>query len=178
MTGDTTDAALVVAARSGSDAAFARLVGRHQQAVRRFLGRVCLNDADAEDVAQDAFLSAWTKLRELRDPALFRSWLFGMAWRKAKTAARGAVRGRERDTAWQADRPQDTTPETEMNLALQQAMTQLPDDQRAAVALCLGAGWSHGDAAGILEMPLGTVKSHVTRGRARLEQILGVRDER
>jgi len=54
----------------------------------------------------------------------------------------------------------------------------LPDDQRAAVALCLGAGWSHGDAAGILEMPLGTVKSHVTRGRARLEQILGVRDER
>jgi RNA polymerase sigma-70 factor (ECF subfamily) len=47
-------------------------------------------------------------------------------------------------------------------------MAELPDDQRAAVALCLGEGFSHTEAAAILALPLGTVKSHVTRGRERL----------
>jgi RNA polymerase sigma-70 factor (ECF subfamily) len=51
-------------------------------------------------------------------------------------------------------------------------MAQLPDDQRAALALCLGEGFSHADAAVILNMPLGTVKSHVLRGRERLLTIL------
>jgi RNA polymerase sigma-70 factor (ECF subfamily) len=56
-------------------------------------------------------------------------------------------------------------------------MAALPQDQRAAVALCLGEGFSHAEAAEILRMPLGTVKSHVTRGRERLAQALKVGDE-
>ena len=56
----------------------------------------------------------------------------------------------------------------EDRIALADAMAQLPDDQRAAVALCLGEGFSHSEAAVILKLPLGTVKSHVTRGRERL----------
>lgn len=178
MTGETSDAALVAAARSGSDAAFCRLIDRYQQPVRRFLRRVCVSEADADDIAQDVFLSAWQKLRTLRNAATFKSWLFGMAWNKAKSAARSAVRSRERDTGWQAEREDSASPAIEMNIALQQALSQLPSDQRAAVALCLGGGWTHADAAAILDMPLGTVKSHVTRGRARLESLLGVGDER
>jgi DNA-directed RNA polymerase specialized sigma24 family protein len=61
----------------------------------------------------------------------------------------------------------------ERHIALQQALAELSEEQRAAVALCLGGGWSHPEAAQILSMPLGTLKSHRSRGRARLEAILG-----
>ncbi|MBC7770379.1 MAG: RNA polymerase sigma factor, partial [Phycisphaerales bacterium] len=57
-------------------------------------------------------------------------------------------------------------------IALARAMTELPEDQRASVALCLGEGFSHTEAAEILKLPLGTVKSHVTRGRERLLRAL------
>jgi RNA polymerase sigma factor (sigma-70 family) len=177
MSGIPTDAALVAAARSGSDRAFARLVDRHQQAVRSFLRRVCGHEADADDLAQETFLAAWTSLRTLKTATHLKTWLFSIAWRKAKGMARSASRSRMRDTAW--SEMQDNTAELqpEMNIALSQAMGQLNGDQRAAVALCLAGGWSHGDAAGVLDLPLGTVKSHVSRGRARLIEILGVDDD-
>jgi RNA polymerase sigma-70 factor (ECF subfamily) len=171
------DAALVAAARSGSDAAFARIVDRYQSPVRGFVRRVCGNDADADEIAQDAFLDAWTRLRTLRDGAKLKSWLFAIAWRRSKSRARTMARTRTRETAWQAMQETEDRPGGEMALAMQQALAQLPDDQRAAVALCLAGGWSHGDAAGVLDLPLGTVKSHVSRGRARLMTILGVDED-
>ena len=61
--------------------------------------------------------------------------------------------------------------------ALNAALAELPPDQRACVALCLAGDFSHAEAAEALDMPLGTVKSHVTRGRARLLQALGVSDD-
>jgi RNA polymerase sigma-70 factor (ECF subfamily) len=62
-------------------------------------------------------------------------------------------------------------------MALESAMAGLPPEQRACVALCLAADFSHAEAAEALDMPLGTVKSHVSRGRARLLQVLGVCDD-
>ena len=62
-------------------------------------------------------------------------------------------------------------------MALDRAMADLPVEQRAAVALCLAGDFSHAEAADILALPLGTVKSHVTRGRARLLQALGIVDD-
>jgi RNA polymerase sigma-70 factor (ECF subfamily) len=59
-------------------------------------------------------------------------------------------------------------------LALRKAMEELPEDQRAALALCLGQEFTHAEAAEILGLPLGTVKSYVTRGRVRLQAALGV----
>ena len=177
MRGQPADAALVAAARSGSDAAFARIVERHQGPVRGFLRRICCDESEADDLAQEVFLDAWTRLRLLSDPARLKAWLFGIAWRKAKTRARSMGRTRSRESAWQDLRADSETPQPELALAMQQALGQLPPDQRAAVALCLAGGWSHGDAALVLEMPLGTVKSHVGRGRKRLMEILGVDDE-
>ena len=76
------DIELVAAARAGSDAAFARLVGKHQGVVRGFLRRVLGGDwAEADDVAQEVFLTAWTSLRSLNDAAGVRPWLCGIAWR-------------------------------------------------------------------------------------------------
>ena len=60
-------------------------------------------------------------------------------------------------------------------LAVHQALAQLSTEQRAAVMLCLGCGLSHTEAAEALDMPLGTVKSHVLRGRDRLRDALGER---
>jgi RNA polymerase sigma-70 factor (ECF subfamily) len=63
-------------------------------------------------------------------------------------------------------------------LDVARALAELPADQRAAVALCLGEEFSHAEAAEILGLPLGTVKSHVTRGKAKLVAALGGTDGR
>ena len=65
----------------------------------------------------------------------------------------------------------------EEKLALQAAMAELPTDVRGCVALCLGDGWSHGEVSLALGLPLGTVKSHVARGRSRLLKALGGSDD-
>lgn len=172
------DAELVRRARAGSDAAFARLVQRHQGAVRGFLRRTLGGGwAEADDVAQDAFLAAWTSLRSLKDPSGVRSWLCGIAWRKAQDRMRGALRGAARDAAWleTVDLPAGVSAED--RLAVAAAMAGLAPDVRACIALCLADGWSHGEAAEALGLPLGTVKSHVARGRARLLKALGGPDD-
>jgi len=178
MEAGAADAALVRAARGGSDAAFGVLVNRHQQALRGFLRRVCRDTALADDLAQEVFVAAWTRLGQLRDADAFRSWLFAMAWRQAAQTARAAGRRKAREAEWDRTEGQ-TRPEgisREDSMALNDAMDSLTPDQRACVALCLAGGWSHNDAAEALSMPVGTVKSHIARGRARLAEALG--DER
>lgn len=168
------DVALLDAVRGGSERAFNQLIDRHQQAVRLFLRGVA-SPADAEDAAQETFLAAWTQASTFKGLADVRSWLLSIAWRKAKGMQRGWFRGRRRDTVYH-DHAMSITPESSDpadRLALGQALAQLPQDQRAAVMLCLGCGLSHAEAAEVLDMPLGTIKSHVLRGRARLREALG-----
>lgn len=172
------DAELVSRALAGSDAAYSRLVERHQAAVRGFLRRLLGGGwAEADDLAQEAFLAGWSSLRSLREPAGFRAWLCGIAWRKAQDRIRSARRGAARDSAWldTGETPAGVSPED--RLALAAAMAELPPDVRACVALCLADGWSHGEAALALGLPLGTVKSHLNRGRARLLKALGGSDD-
>lgn len=169
----STDQALARAARAGSQRAFAELVNRHQAAVRGFLRRVCHDSAQADDLAQEAFLTAWNKLGTLRSDASVRSWLCGLAWRKALTARRSRARAAARDRQWLDARPAFDTPASRNQLAVRRALDTLPDEQRAAVALCLAADWSHAEAAEALGLPLGTVKSHVQRGRAKLMEAMG-----
>jgi RNA polymerase sigma-70 factor (ECF subfamily) len=162
------DAALVAAARAGSDAAFARLVAAHQAPLRAFLRRTLGGVDLADDVAQETFVAAWASLGGLKDPAGFRPWLFGIGWRKAQDALRSGLRSGARDRVWLEVSQPVPGVSAEDRLALETAMAALSPDQRACVALCLADGFSHPEAAGILRLPLGTVKSHVTRGRARL----------
>lgn len=173
-----TDAMLVSRALAGSDAAFSRLVERHQAAVRGFLRRLLGGGwAEADDVAQEAFLAGWSSLRSLREPTGVRAWLCGIAWRKAQDRIRVSRRSAARDSLWleTVDTPPGVSPED--RLALAGAMADLPPAVRACVALCLADGWSHGEAALALGLPLGTVKSHVNRGRARLLKALGGSDD-
>jgi RNA polymerase sigma-70 factor (ECF subfamily) len=148
-------------------------VDRHQQGLRAFLRRAA--GADADDIAQEALVTAWTHLDRLRDDEGFRPWLYGIAWRKALTHARSAGRGARRDREWLETRDQESGPglAAEDRMALEAAMADLPPDQRAAVSLCLGEGWTHTEAADALGLPVGTIKSHVSRGRDKLLAVLG-----
>jgi RNA polymerase sigma factor (sigma-70 family) len=166
----------VAAARGGSHEAFRQLVARHQQAVRSFLRRVLNNAADADDLAQETFLAAWSTLWRYRGAASFRSWLCAIAWNKALSFSRS--RGRERRRVEALEAPAAASGAcADARLDLERALGGLPADQRAAVALCLGGDFSHAEAAEALGLPLGTIKSHVQRGRAKLLQALGGPDD-
>jgi RNA polymerase sigma factor (sigma-70 family) len=166
------DDALVAAVRDGSERAFNVLVDRHQQAVRTFLRGVTSWD-DAEDIAQETFLAVWTHARGYRGGNV-RSWLFSIAWRKAKGAQRSWFRRRRRDADYHGAGTPTHDLTADDRLAVRQALATLSLAQRAAVVLSFGCGFSHAEAAEALGIPLGTVKSHILRGRDRLRAALGV----
>ena len=173
------EAQAVAEARNGSAAAFARLVADHQQAVRAFLRRLSGSYTDADDLAQETFVTAWTRIASFRETEGLRAWLCGIAYRKWMTGRRGEARRRAREAA--AWREESLTPATPVDPSARlDAMTLLrvlPPEQRAVIALCLAAGMSHSEAALALKLPLGTVKTHLSRGRARLLHMLGGADE-
>lgn len=167
------EARLVADARAGDARAFARLVQANQQAVRGFLRRFAGHWADADDLAQEAFVTGWAKLSRFEGRSSFRVWVCGIGYRLARDAARARRRAEARDYSWLAETADEpNAAPLEDRIAVARAMASLPDDQRAAVALCLGEGFSHAEAASILAAPLGTVKSHVLRGRERLLKML------
>ncbi len=168
------DAALLAEVCDGSERAFNRLIDRHQQAVRNFLRGIAARE-DADDIAQETFLAAWTQARSFRGGSSVRSWLFSIAWRKAKDTQRWWFRRRKRDTAWHdAEAPASAEDAARPErAALQRALSSLSADQRAAVMMCLAHGFTHAEAAEALDIPLGTIKSHVARGREKLRQALG-----
>lgn len=163
------DAQLIAAARRGDQIAITRLVTLHQQGVRGFLRRTCGDAAEADDLAQETFLTAWQRLGDYRGEASLRTWLCAIAFRKLQAAHRSQARARRRDGQYLESLDQSAAPlDPALHIALGKAMDALTLDQRACVALCLAAGFSHAEAAQALEMPLGTVKSHVNRARERL----------
>jgi RNA polymerase sigma factor (sigma-70 family) len=168
---DEADEELLAAVRDGSDRAFNVLIDRHQQAVRTFLRGVTAPD-DADDIAQETFLTVWTHARSFRGGNV-RAWLFSIAWRKAKGAQRSWFRRRRRDSDYHESASPTRDIGAEDRLAVRQALTTLPLAQRAAVILSLGCGLTHAEAAETLDVPLGTVKSHIVRGRERLRAALG-----
>jgi RNA polymerase sigma-70 factor (ECF subfamily) len=169
------DAPLLAAVCDGSDLAFNRLIDRHQQAIRTFLRGLAAGPEDADDIAQETFLAVWRHARQHKGGGSVRSWIFSIAWRKARDAQRRWFRGRKRDTTWHSLDPGEVEAPSSAEdlLALQQALQTLTLDQKAAVMLCIGSGFTHTEASEALGMPLGTVKSHVLRGRDRLREVFG-----
>lgn len=171
MTDD--DGALIDGIREGSERAFNVLIDRHQQAVRGFLRRLLADASDADDLAQETFLVAWTRPGSYRGDASVRSWLCAIAWRKARDTQRAWFRRRAREARWAREAERITAGPSPESAVVARALGALPIEQRAAVVLCLVLDFSHAEAAGVLGAQLGTVKSHVARGKARLLAALG-----
>jgi len=173
MNSSPAEGALVGQAQAGSARAFSQLVDMHSQAVRAFLRRLTGNWAEADDLAQEVFVAAWQNFARFDRARDLRPWLCGLAYRKFLSSRRAFFRSARRDTEFAREQETIAKPMSDLRLDLAKAMNSLPLEQRAAVALCLAADFSHGEAAETLGIPLGTVKSHVARGRAKLLELLG-----
>src|SRR5215467_8159926 len=116
MDGD--DESLLAQVRDGSERAFNTLIDRHQQAVRTFLRGLTANHLDADDIAQETFLAAWTQAQSFKGQGSVRSWLFSIAWRKAKGSQRRWFRSMRRDTAYHESFLRDTASESPTDAAI------------------------------------------------------------
>ena len=155
--------------------AFSELVRRHQSAIRGLLRQLTRTDlALADDLAQEAFLRAYRNLRSFRGEARFSTWLYRIAYNCFREDAR---RRKELvgidETRLEAEQdPQTVDPALRQDVMY--ALKLLPLHERTAVVLCCQNGLSHDEASRVLDIPLGTVKTNVLRGREKLKKILGV----
>jgi RNA polymerase sigma-70 factor (ECF subfamily) len=131
------------------------------------------NAADAEEVAQDTFLTAYRKFDDLRDEDKFRPWVARAGWRLALNYRRGATRAKGRDGAWVAsqaasDSPESQALEREFELRLRAQVESLPDKLKAVVLLIGVEEMDVRTVAGILGIPEGTVRSRLHLARRQL----------
>ena len=168
------EAALVVLAASGDDAAFTELVRRRQSWLRSLLRRLCRDPALADDLAQQAFIAAWQNLRQLQVPAAFGGWLRSLAvnlWLQSLRARRELLL--EDLKGGVPVQPEAPASDPSDAIDLDRVLARLRPAERACVVLCHAEGMSHAEIAALTGWPLGTVKSHVTRGSAQLRVLLG-----
>jgi RNA polymerase sigma factor (sigma-70 family) len=167
------DLTLAQLASAGDKPAFTELVRRAAGPTRALLRHMGAGSATADDMVQDALLIALRQIASYRGDAKFASWLMTIA-------ARHYLRRRklEARTILVADPTELAEMEGEDNsspaeyLDLYNALATLPPQQRMCISLCHGAGLTHEEIARTLEVPEGTVKSHVRRGLQKLKAIL------
>ncbi|MBN2446390.1 MAG: sigma-70 family RNA polymerase sigma factor [Phycisphaerae bacterium] len=180
------EAELVRSAQAGDHDAFAALVARYQDRIFNTCFRMCHNHADALDLTQTAFLKALEALPRFDARARFYTWLFRIAvnltlshrrqQKRRHTASLDAVHGDGRmpepaarpDAAAQRRGPE----QEELRGRVEHALAQLDDEFRIAVVLKDVEDMDYATIGEILEVPLGTVKSRIYRGRMLLRQLL------
>lgn len=151
---------------------FSAMVKTHQGIIRAFLTRLTRNAALADDLTQDTFLQAHRQIGALKNPQAAKAWLFQIAYTTYAAHARKEGRRRTLRETELAPSEDTASPPSGMAMDVERAMATLPEDMRAALMLCLSYGMSHSQAAAALGMPIGTVKSHISRGRAQLMTVL------
>ena len=159
-------------AAAGDAAAFGVLVRQHQSRLRGFLLRMTRgNHALADDLAQETFLEAFRKIAQYGTGS-FCGWLCAIAYSRYLMEARKRKLESLDEAAEMPDGAPDPETASLARLDLEQALARLVPAQRAALTLCFALGLSHEEAAASLNLPLGTLKSHVNRGRERLAGML------
>jgi len=139
---------------------------------------VLRNDADAEEIAQEALFRAYRKFNELRDPSRFRAWVVRISFRLALDRWRSFKRREQRETAWArlGAQPPPTAEQvalsSEFQARLERALDELPDKTRLVVILSAIQGHTLEEVAAILEIPVGTVKSKLFHARKQLAEKL------
>ena len=163
--------------------AFSELVRRHQSAVRTTLRRLTAgNHALADDLAQETFMLAYRNLKSFRQEAQFSTWLYRIATnafladaRKRKEELLG---DRDQDLAADDDEAGDRPGEgassdhargASLRIDMDRALGVLSEAERAAIVQCYHNDLSHEEAAVVLDCPIGTVKTHILRAKAKLK---------
>ncbi len=174
---EESDTGLVLRVRRGDAAAANRLLERYLRPCRAVALAVTGSEADADDVCQDAFVSAIERIDDCREPARFGGWLLQIVRNRARNLLRGGeVRRTESlDEHTVADGPSPVleVERQELRERLRGALATLSETQREVVLLHDLEGWRHGEIAERLELPVGTVRSHLHHARRRLREILG-----
>ena len=160
------DLALSRRSAAGDKAAFAMLVEKYERPLRSFLARMDANEAD--DIAQEAFLRAWRFAGSYDGRARYSTWLTSIAWRCRVDAVRRS-RASPPPTG-----PAEAAAPARSDIA--DMLARLSEPERAALILCEGQGWTHGEAAELLGLPLGTLKSQVARAKAKCREMWSAAD--
>ena len=160
--GNDEDLALSQRAARGDSAAFALLVEKHERPLRAFLARAFGREA-ADDIAQDAFLKAWRAAGQYDGRARYSTWLTRIAWRCRIDALR-----RQRAPAADERRIEASVG---LSAEVDDMLARLSESERASLVLCEGHGWTHVEAAELLGLPLGTLKSTVARAKAKCREM-------
>lgn len=176
----TQDEGLVRRAQRGDIEAFAALVAEHERFVYNLALRALGDQAEAEDVSQEAFVRAWQALPNFRGQAQFRTWLYRIVTnlcynrlprlRRDLTALGDEAAEAVPDEAW-AD-PAGGVEAEERRAFLQRQIEALPEGYRLLVTLRFQQELSYDEIASVLSLPLGTVKTGLSRARARLRAAL------
>lgn len=190
MSTEQSDLSLVQLAQRGDAGAFDALVRRYQHKVVKLVLRYVRDPAEAEDIAQEAFIKAYRALPRFRGDSAFYTWLYRIAINTAKNVL--ASRGRS-PIQYEVDRSDDdenydvvanmkdtATPEAlalteEIRSTVTAAIDSLPEDLRTAIQLRELEGLSYEEIAAAMECPVGTVRSRIFRAReaidARLREV-------
>jgi RNA polymerase sigma-70 factor (ECF subfamily) len=186
MTSEVSDAKLVEQVQRGDTSAFDLLVRKYQHRVLKLVSRFVNDQAEAEDVAQEAFIKAYRALPSFRGESAFYTWLYRIATNTAKNAL---VSNRRRPIDFNLDlqdpeqyerqaRLRETdTPEgllltEEIRQTVQAAMAELPEDLRTAIMLRELDGLSYEEIAERMSCPVGTVRSRIFRAREAIDKKL------
>lgn len=163
----------------GDQHAFSQLVLRYQSQVRVWARRLCNGDAHlGDDLAQETFIKAHAALPRFRGEAKLSSWLYRIAFNIAASQARiKRLQWCELDETEHDDKHNVSTRDINMQRDLETAMLQLSEPQQLALRLCYEEGFSHREVAEIMGIPVGTVKTHVLRGKKKLEALLALWSE-
>jgi RNA polymerase sigma-70 factor (ECF subfamily) len=186
MMPDDTDQELVRRVQAGDQMAFNLLVLKYQHRVLKLVGRFVNDAAEAEDVAQEAFLKAYRALASFRGDSAFYTWLYRIAINTAKNAL---VSQRRRPVDFdldlqdpdqydrqarlrESDTPEGVLLTEEIRTVVEEAMEQLPEDLRRAIVLRELEGLSYEEIAEAMDCPVGTVRSRIFRAREAIDKRL------
>jgi RNA polymerase sigma factor (sigma-70 family) len=177
--GQPTDAELWRLAADGEGAAFGLLFERHGRAVYNFCFRRTADWAAAEDLTSMVFLEAWRRRRGVRlKEGRALPWLLGVATNVLRNRQRSERRHRAALARVPVDRGADFADDVDGRLdderrmrATLRAVAKLPRREQDVIALCAWSGLSYEDAALALRLPVGTVRSRLSRARARLREL-------
>ena len=181
------DLDLVRQAQAGDSDAFGELVERNRRAVFRAALAAVGNPAEADDVAQETFVTAYRKLASFRGESAFKTWLLSIAWRKAHRPAQGSdavapadrgatgFRGRRQPMRWSAwprsERPHDELLQAaELQRTVRKLIAALPQKLRDALLLAGSGEHTYEQIGVLLGAPVGTVKWRVSEARRILKE--------